>query len=107
MLTCKIWTWVCRVAICDAFLVGECVLGNENTTEYGSLLFFLIEASTKVSDVSSTVMVSKVAYTESFKRLEKRFRFNKYGNLSLEFCRGSHNSYQKSKIILNKYSPIA
>lgn len=40
----------------------------------GWFLVFLIQASTKVSDVSHAVMVSKVAYIESLKRLEKCFR---------------------------------
>lgn len=75
MLTCKIWTWFCRDVICNAFLVGECVLGNENTTEYGlDFVFFNIQASTKVNVDSSAVMVSKVAYIESLRRLEKCFR---------------------------------
>lgn len=72
-------------------------MANENTTEYGLVLVFLIQAYAKVSDVSSTVMVSKVAYIESFKRLEKCFRLNKYGNLSLEFCRESLNSCQRKQ----------
>lgn len=52
MLTCKVWMWVYRDVICNAFLVGECVMGNENTTEYGLVLVFLIQASTEISDVS-------------------------------------------------------
>lgn len=48
----------------------------------GWFLVFLIQTSTKVSDVSSAVMVSKVACIESLKRLEKCFRLKKYRNLS-------------------------
>lgn len=54
--------------------MGECVLRNENTTEYGLVLSFLIQASARISGVSSTVMVSKVRYLECLKRLETCFR---------------------------------
>lgn len=40
----------------------------------GWLWVFLIQAPAEISDVSSTVMVSKVTYIESLKRLEKCFR---------------------------------